>query len=180
MSLRRRYLDIFPTSKLSPQSNGNLQATRGQFQKVEALKQLKREQVNLSVSQFSYSVVSNTLWAHGLQHARLSCPPPIHGAYSNSCSLHQWCQPTIPSSVVPFSCLQSFSVSGSFPMSRLFTSGGQSIGVSASVSVLPMNIQDWFPLGWTGWISLQSKGLSRVFSNITVQKHQFFGTQLSL
>ena len=99
----------------------------------------------------------------------------------NSCSLSWWCHPTISSSVVPFSSLlQSFPASGSFPMSQFFTSSGQSIGVSASASVLPMNIQDWFPLGWTGWISLQSKGLSRVFSNITVQKHQFFGTQLSL
>ena len=98
-----------------------------------------------------------------------------------SCPLSRWCHPTISSSVVPFSsCLLSFPTSGPFPMSQLFASGGQSIGVSASTSVLPMNIQDWSPLGWTGWISLQSKGLSRVFSNTTVQKHQFFGTQLSL
>ena len=104
----------------------------------------------------------------------------IPGAYSNSCPSSQWCHPTISSSVVPFSShLQSFPASGSFPMSQFFTSSGQSIGVSASASVLPMNIQDWFPLGWTGWISLQSKGLSRVFSNTTVQKHQFFhNTQL--
>ena len=99
----------------------------------------------------------------------------------NSCPLSRWCHPTISSSVVPFSsCLQSFPASGSFQMSQLFASGGQSIGVSASASVLPMNIQDWFPLGWTGWISFQSKGLSRVFSNTTVQKHQFFSAQLSL
>ena len=118
---------------------------------------------------------------HELQHARLPCLSATPGAYSNSCPLSRWCHPIISSSVVPFSsCLQTFPASGSFPMSQFFTSGGQSIGVSASASVLPMNIQDWFPLGWTGWISLQSKGLSRVFSNTTVQKNQFFGTQLSL
>ena len=116
----------------------------------------------------------------GLQHSRLPCPSPTPGAYSNLCPLSQWYHPTISSSVVPFSCLQSFPASGSFQMNQLFTSGGQSIGVSASASVLPMNIQDWFPLGWTGWISLQSKGLSRVFPNTTVQKHQFFSAQLSL
>ena len=103
------------------------------------------------------------------------------GTCSNSCPSSQGCHPTISSSVIPFSsCLQSFPASESFPMSQFFTSGGQSIGVSVSASVPPMNIQDWFPLGWIGWISLQSKGLSRVFSNTTVQKHQFFGTQLSL
>ena len=122
-----------------------------------------------------------TLWPHGLQHARPPCPSPTRGVYSNSCPSSRWCHPTISSSVVPFSsCLQSFPASGSFPMSQLFISGGQRIGVSASASVLPVNIQDWFPLGWTGWISLQSKGLSRVFSNTIVQKHQFFSTQLSL
>ena len=131
--------------------------------------------------QFSRSVVSDSLWPHGLQHARLPCPSPIPRAYSNSCPLCWWCHPTISSSVVPFSShLQSFPASGSFPMSQFFVSGGQSIGVSTSASVLPMNIQDWFPLGWTGWISLQSKGLSRVFSNTTVQNHQFFSIQLSL
>ena len=118
---------------------------------------------------------------HGLRHASLLCPSPFPGACSNSCPSSQWCHPTISSSVVPFfSRLQSFSASGSFLMSQLFASGGQSIGASASTSVLLMNIQGWFPLGLTGWISLQSKGLSRVFSNTTVQKHQFFGTQLSL
>ena len=117
---------------------------------------------------------------HGLEHARLPCPSPNPEAYSNSCPLSQWCHPTISSSVIPFSsCLQSFPASGSFPMSQLFASGGQSIGASASTSVLPMNTQDW-SLGWTGWISLQYRGLSRVFSNTTVQKHQFFGAQLSL
>ena len=109
---------------------------------------------------------------HGLQHARLPCPSTTPRADSNSCPSHQWCHPTISSSVVPFSSrLQSLPASGPFPMSWFFTSGGQSIGVSASASVLPMNIQDWFPSGWTGWISLQFKGLSRVFSNITFQKH---------
>ena len=129
---------------------------------------------------FSHSVMSASLWPHGLQHARPPCPSPIPGAYSNSCPLSQWCHPTISSFVVPFSsCLQSFPASGSFEMSQFFPSGGQSIGVSASASVLPMIIQDWFPLGWTDWISLQSKGLPRVFSNTTVQKHQFFD-QVSL
>ena len=112
----------------------------------------------------------------GWQHARLSCPSPTPRACSNSCASCRWCHATVSSSVVPFSsCLQSFPASGSFPMSQFFPSGGQSIGVSASASFLPMNIQDWFPLGWTGWISLQFKGLSRVFFNTTVQKHQFSG-----
>ena len=115
------------------------------------------------------------------QHARPPCPSPTPRIYSNSCPLSRWCLLTISSCVIPFSsCLQSFPTSGSFQMSQLFESGGQNIGISASTSVLPMNTQDWFPLGWTGWISLQSKGLSRVSSNTTVQKHQFFCTQLSL
>ena len=119
---------------------------------------------------FSRSVVSNSLQPHGLQHARLSCPSPSPRVCSNSCPLSQWCHPTISTSVIPFSsCPQSFPASGPFLMSQLLGSGGQSIGASASASVLPMNIQDWFPLGWTGLI-LQSKGLSRVFSN-PVQKH---------
>ena len=126
-----------------------------------------------------HSVMSDSLQPHGLQHARPSCPSPTPTACSNSCPLSGWCHPTISSSVVPFSRLQSFLASGSFPMSQLFASGGQSIGVSASASVLPMNTQDWSPLGWTGCISLQSWD-SRVFSNTTVQKHQFFGAQLSL
>ena len=131
--------------------------------------------------QFSCSVMSNSLWPRGLQHARLPCPSPSPGACSNSCPLSRWCHPTISSSTIPFSsCPQSFPASGSFQMSQLSVSGGRSIGVSASASVLPMNIQDWFPLRWTGWISLVSKGLSRVFFNTTVQKHQFFGAQLSL
>ena len=125
--------------------------------------------------------MSNSLWPHGLQHTRPPCLSPTPRAYSNSCPLSWWCHPTISSSVLPFSsCRQSFPAGGSFPMSQLFTTGGPSIGVSASPSVLPINIQDWFPLGLTGWISLQSKGLSRVFSNTTVQKQQFLGTQLSL
>ena len=133
------------------------------------------------VSQLSCSVVSDSLWPHELQHPRPPCPSPTSRVYSNSSSpLSRWCHPAISSSVVPFSsCLQSSPASGSFQMSQLFTSDGQNIGCSASASVLPMNIQDWFPLGWTCWISLQSKGLSRVFSNTTVQKHQFFNAQLS-
>ena len=128
-----------------------------------------------------FSSVSDSLWPHGLQHARLPCPSPTPGDGSNSCPLSQWCHPTVSSSVVPFSsCLQSFPASGFFPVSQFFSSGGQSIGVSASASVLPMNIQDWFPSRWTGWISVQSKGFSRVFSNTTVQKHQFFSARLSL
>ena len=131
--------------------------------------------------QFSCSVMSDSLQPHGLQHARPPCPSPTPRVYSDSCPLSRWCHPTISFSVVPFSsCLQSFPASGCFPMSQFITSGGQSVGVSASASVLPVHIKDWFPLRWTGWISLQSKGLSRVFSNTTVQMHQFFGTQLSL
>ena len=125
----------------------------------------------ISSVQFSWWVVSDSLRPHGPQHARLPCPSPTPGAYSNSCPSNQWCQPTISSSVILFSShLQSFPASGSFPMNQFFTSGGQSIGVSVSAWVLPVNIQDWFPLGWTGWISLQSKRLSRVFSIASVQK----------
>ena len=125
--------------------------------------------------------MSDSLRPHELQHARPPCPSSTPGVHPNPRPLSQWCHPTISSSVVPFaSCPQSFPASGSFQMSQLFKSGGQSNGVSASTSVLPMNTQDWSPLGWTGWIALQSKGLSRVFSNTTVQKHQFFCTQLSI
>ena len=132
----------------------------------------------IAFSSVAQSCPTLSLQAHEMQHTRLSCPSPIPGAYS--CPLSRWCHPTISSSVIPFSsCLQSFPTSGSFQVSHFFASGGQSIGASASASVLPMIIQDWSPLGWTGWISLQSKGLSRVFSNTTVQKHQFFSTQLS-
>ena len=129
--------------------------------------------------QFSSSVMPDSLRSHGLQHARLPCPSPTPRACSNSCPSSWWCHPTISSSVIPFSsCLQSFPASGSFPMSQFFTSGDQRIGASASV--LPMNIQDWFPLRWTGLISLQSKGVSRVFSNTTIQKHQFFRDRFSI
>ena len=132
------------------------------------------------VNQFS-SVTQSCTWPHGPQHARLPCLWPTPRVYPNSCPSSRWCKPTISFSVIPFSsCPQSFPVSGSFQMSQLFALGGQSIEVSASTSVLPMNTQYWSPLGWTGWISLQSKGLSRVFSNTTVQKHQFFSAQLSL
>ena len=134
----------------------------------------------MCVVQFSRSVMSESLWPHELQHSRLPCPSLTPRAYSDSCPLSWLCHPTILSSVISFSsCLQSFPASGSLQMSQFFALGGQSIGVSASASVLPMNIQDWFPLGWTGWISLLSKGVSRVFPNTTVQKHQFFGAQLS-
>ena len=131
--------------------------------------------------QFSHSVMSDSLRHHELQHARPPYPSPTPRVYSNPCTSSWWCHPAISSSVLPLSShLQSFPASGFFQMSQLFPSWGQSIGVSASTSVLPMNTRDWSPLGWTSWISLQSKGLSRVFSNTTVQKHQFFSTQLSL
>ena len=143
---------------------------------VEAQSSLLKDSV-----QYSRSLVSNSLWPHELQHTRPPCPSPTPRVYSNSCPLSQWYHPTISSSVVPFSSyLQYFPASGSFQMSQFFTSGGQSIGVSASTSVLPMNTQDWSLLGWTCWISLKSKGFSRAFSNTIVQKHQFFGAQLSL
>ena len=130
--------------------------------------------------QFSHSVVSDSLWPHEPQHARPPCPSPTPGVYPNSFPLRLWCHPTISSSVIPCSSyLQSFPASGSFQISQLFASGDQSIGVSISTSVLPVNTQNWSPLWWTDWISLWSKGLSRVFSNNAVQKHQFFGTQLS-
>ena len=146
---------------------------------VRSLKKLTNFEASFSSVQFSRSVVSDSLQPHGLQHARLPCLSPTSGACSNSHPSSRWCHPTISSSVIHFSCLQSFPVSGSFPVSQFFTSSGQSIGVSTSASVLPMNIQDLFSLGLTGLI-LQSKGLSRVFSNTTVQKHQFFDAQLSL
>ena len=131
--------------------------------------------------QFSRSVVSNSLHTHESQHARPSCPSPTPRVHPNPRASSRWCHPAISSSVIPFSsCPQSLVASGSFQMSQLFAWGGQSIRVSASASVLPMNTQDWFPLGWTGWISLQSKRLSRVFSNTTVQKHRFFSAQLFL
>ena len=133
--------------------------------------------LRISAVQFSHSVVSESSQSHEPQHARPPCPLPTPGVHPNPCPLSQWRHPTISSSVAPFSSSpQSFPASGSFQMSQLFASRGQSIWVSATTSVLPMHIQDWSPLGWTGWTSLQSKGLSRVFSNTTVQTHQFFGT----
>ena len=127
--------------------------------------------------QISCSVMSDSLQPHRLQHTRLPCSSPTPRVCSNSCPSNRWCHPAVSSSVVPFpSCLQSFPASGSFPVGQVFASDGQSIGISASASVLPMNIQDWFPLGLNGWIFLQSKGLSRVFSNTIVWKHQFFGS----
>ena len=141
----------------------------------------KPNSIQFSSVQFSRSVMSSSLQPHEPQHARPSCSSPTPRVHPNPCPLSWWYHPAISSSVVPFSsCPQSFPASRSFQISQFFTSGGQSVGISASSSVFPMNIQNLFPLGWTGWISLQSKGLSRVFSNTTVQKHQFFCTQLSL
>ena len=143
-------------------------------------KKIYLKKSSVSSVQFSCSVVADSLQPHESQHSRPHCPSPTPGVYANSCPSSQWCHLTISSSVTPFSsCPQSLPASGSFPRSHLVASGGQSTGVSAWASVLPMNTQDWSPLGWTGWISLQSKGLSRVFSNTTVQKHQFFSAQLS-
>ena len=164
--------ECFPLASLKP----------GKFdlEVIQIWKDFSKIRSSSSVQSLSRVWLSVT---HGLQHARPPCPSPTPRVYSISCPLSQWCHPTISSSVVPFSsCLQFFPAPGSFQMSQFFASGGQSIEVSASTStsVLPMNIQDWFPLGWTGWISLQSKGLTGVFSNTTVQKHQFFGAQLSL
>ena len=148
--------------------------------KMKQILQYVTTQINLEHSiQFS-SVASDSLRPYELQHARPPCPSSTPGVDSNSCPSSRWCHPAISSSVIPSSsCPQSLPASGSFPMSQLFAWGGQSIRVSASASVLPMNTQDWSPLGWTGWTSLQCKGLSRVFSNTTVQKHQFFSAQLS-
>ena len=135
--------------------------------------------LSFSSVQFSHSVMSDSLRPHELQHARPPCPSPTLRVHSNSCPSSQWCHPAISSSTIPFSCPQSLPASESFPMSQLFTSGGHSTGVSALASFLPKNTQDWSPLEWTASITLQSKGLSRVFSNTTVQKHQFFSAQLS-
>ena len=174
-------LEQLPSQLLSPPTYSFLQTFSHPGRSSILLLSLALLFFTLFSVQFSCSVMSDSLWPHGLQHARFPCPSPTPRAYSNSYPSSWWCHPTISSYAIPFSsCLQSFPASGSFPMSQFFTSGGQNIEVSASASVLPMNIQDWFPLGWTGWISLLSKGLSRVFSNTTVQKHQFFGAQLSL
>ena len=154
---------------------------RNTTEKIQSIQQMVLKQLDqFSSVQFSCSVVSDSSRPHESQRARPPCPAPTPGVHSNSCPLSRWCHPAISSSIIPFSsCPQSLPASGSFPMSQLFTWGGQSIGVSASASVLPMNTQDWSPLGWTGWISFQSKGLSRVFSNTRLQKHQFFSAQLS-
>ena len=167
--------------------NSNHRNTKGHmkllwtFKRTNRMANLEKMDKYLGSIQFSRSVMSDSLRPHESQHARPPCPSPTPRVYSNSCPSNWWCHPTILSSIIPFSsCLHSLPTSGSFHMSQLFASGGQSIGVSASASVHPKNIQDWFPLEWTSWISLQSQGLSRVFSNTTVQKHQFFGTQLSL
>ena len=137
------------------------------------------DSVQFSSVQFSRSVVSDSLWPHESQHVRPPCPSSTPRVHPNSCASSQWCHPAISSSVVSSSCPQSLPASGSFPMSQLFAWDGQSIGISALASVLPKNTQDWSPLEWTLWISLKPKGLSRIFSNTTVQKHQFFGAQLS-
>ena len=139
---------------------------------------LSLSKCSVQFSSVQLLVVSDSLWPEELQHTSPACPSPTPRVHPNSCPLSRWCRPTISSSVVPFSCPHSFPASGSFQMSQLFASGGQSIGVSPSTSVFPINTQDWSPLGWTGWISLQSKGLSRVFSSTAVQKHQFFSAQL--
>ena len=163
-------------SLLTPWRKAHVPVSWGPWKSIASLTSITEALV-----QFSCSVMSDSLRPHELQHARPFCPSPTPRVHPNSCPLSQWCHPNISFSVVPSSsCPQSFPASGSFQMSQFFASGGQSIGVSASTSVLPMNTQDWYPLGWTGWISLQYQGLSRVFSNTTVQKHQFFCAQLSL
>ena len=158
-------------------ANTSWQARESRQDTVRRVSQLKGELtlfLGFNSIQFSCSVVSNSLWPHGPQHARPPWPSPTPRVYPNSCPLSWWCHPAISPSVIPFSsCLQSFPASGSFLMSQLFTSGSQNNGASALTPVLPINIQGWFPLGWTGLISLQPKGHSRVFSNTTVQEHQF-------
>ena len=183
---------IKPASFMSPILEGEFFTTSANWGALDGIYQWQFHQNNdwtlfggkdfleyLSV-QFSHSVMSDNLQPHESQHSRTPCPSPTPGVHANSCSLSRWCHPAISSSVIPFSsCPQSLSASGSFPMNQLFAWGNQSIAVSSSASVLPMNTQGWAPLGWTGWTSLQAKGLPRVFSNATVQKHQFFGAQLS-
>ena len=160
---------LYPRNKWHCRSTWQLEIQTAQFGLHFLLKLFYTSGGGPNILLFSRSVMSESLPPHGLQHAGLPCPSPSPRVCSNSCPLSWWCHPIISSSVTHFSFSQSFPASGSFPVSQFFTSGGQSIGVSASTSVLPMNIQDWFPLGWTGWIFLQSKGLSRVFSNTTVQ-----------
>ena len=160
---------------------GEFKALNGKDNSIFVLKSAIKCIGNKVIQFSSVAQLCLTLKPHGLQHAKPPCPSSTPRVYSDSCPLSQWCHPAISSSIVPFSShLQSFPASGSFQMSQLFASCGQSIGASASTSVLPMNIQDWFSLGWTGWISLLYQGFSRIFSNTTVQKHQFFGTQLCL
>ena len=171
-----------PFSKGSSRPRNQTQVSRiaGGFFAVWASREITLYYI-YSVQFSSVTQSCLTLRSHELQHTRPPCPSPTPRVYSNSCPSSRWCHPAISSSVIPFSsCLQSFPASGSFLMSQLFASGGQSIAVSASTSVLPKDTQDWSALGWTGWICLQSKGLSRAFSNTTVQKHQFFSAQLSL
>ena len=173
LNIWKQTLQWFLTSPL-PENKKEVEIEANEFPQVYLLGLMWLQ----SLVQFSRTVMSDSLRPHGLQHARPPCLSLTPGAYSNSCPFSQWCHPTNLSSVLPFSSfLQSFPASGSFPMNQFFTSGGQTIGVSASASVLTMNTQDWIPSGWTGWIS---KGLSRVHSNTTVQKHQFSGAQLSL
>ena len=175
--IARRDKKAFPSDQCKEiEENNRMGKTRDFFKKIRDTK----ETFHANSVQFSYSVVSDSLGPHGLQHARPPCPSPTPKTSSNSSPSSWWCHPAISPSVIPFSsCPQSLPTSGSFPMSQLFAWGGPSTGVSASASFLPRNTQDWSPLEWTGWISLQSMGCSRVFSNTTVQKHQFFGTQLS-
>ena len=182
---KKRSLSFFPPWQfLNPISPSRAPDTSLLLRDPRLLISLRRNWLSHPHIQFSSIQSLSWVWLFATPWTtacRPPCPSPTSRVYWNSCPLSQWCHPTISFSVIPFSsCLQSFPVSGFFPVSQFFTSGGQSIGVSASASVLPMNTQNWSPSGWTGWISLQSKGLSRVFSNNTVQKHQFFSAQLSL
>ena len=171
---------IFLSSKITAYGDCSHEIKRPLLLGRKAMTNLDNIKKQGHLVQFSHSVVSDSLQPHELQHTRLPYPSPTPGVHPNSCPSSWWCHPAISSSIIPFSsCPQSLPASESFPMSQLFASGGQSIGVSALASFLPKNTQDWLPLGWTGWISLQSKGLSRVFSNTTLQKHQFFSTQPS-
>ena len=168
----------FSKGSSQPRDQTRVSCTAGSLFTIWATREIKATKTQLV--QFSHSVMSDSLWPHESQHTRPPCPSSTPGVHSNSCPSSRWWHPAISSSLIPFSsCPQSLPASGYFQMCQLLAWGGQNIGVSASASVLPMNTQDWSPLGWTGWISLQSKGLSRVFSNTTVQKHQFVGAQLS-
>ena len=179
-TLRKKWRDKSQTERKPLKSNIWRELISRIKKEMSKLIMWKTASQYFSSVQFSGSVMNDSCWPHESQHARPPCPSPTPGVYPNSCPSSWWCPPTMSSSVVPFSsCPQFLPASGSFPLSQLFTWGGQSTGVSASASVLPMKTQDWSPLRWTGWISLQSKGLSRVFSNTTVQKHQFFGVQPS-